>query len=182
MIGTQRAWHITCEKVPSQNGRSLFDWLQTRLVASDAVVVFCDDGAGEMADFISIHETGAGPRIKLYHCKASAEAQAGNRTADLYVVCGQAVKSCVWVRPDQFLVRLRHRAALRSVLGYIKGDETQANRILSQQARQQVQFDMYIVQPGVLKEDRATELSNLLAATRYYMSQGGIDAFGVIGS
>ena len=180
-------WHtagvdITCEKVPSQHGRSLFDWLQTRLVASDAVVVFCDDGAGEMADFIAIHETGAGPRIKLYHCKASAEAQAGNRTADLYVVCGQAVKSCVWVRPDQFLVRLRHRAALRSVLGYIKGDETQANRILSQQARQQVQFDMYIVQPGVQRAERSLDLSNLLAATGYYLSQGGIDTFSIIGS
>jgi hypothetical protein len=68
------------------------------------------------------------------------------------------------------------------VPGYVLGDEAAANRILSQQARQRIQFDMYIVQPGVLKEDRATELSNLLAATRYYMSQGGIDAFGVIGS
>jgi hypothetical protein len=64
----------------------------------------------------------------------------------------------------------------------VLGDEAAANRILSQQARQQIQFDMYIVQPGVLKGGRAADLSNLLAATRYYMSQGGIDVFGVIGS
>ncbi|HTV53746.1 MAG TPA: DEAD/DEAH box helicase family protein, partial [Terriglobia bacterium] len=135
---------ITCEKKPSRNGRSLFNWLQDRLLASEAAVVFCDDGAGEMADFIAIHETPAGPRVKLYHCKASSEAQAGNRTADLYVVCGQAVKSCVWIRPDQFLARLKHRATLRVVQGYIKGNEGEALRILSQQARQQVQFDMHL--------------------------------------
>lgn len=98
------------------------------------------------------------------------------------MVCGQALKSCVWIRPEQFLARLKHRATLRGVPGYVLGDEAAANRILSQQARQQTQFDMYIVQPGVLKEDRAVDLSNLLAATRYYMSQGGIDTFGVIGS
>jgi hypothetical protein len=68
------------------------------------------------------------------------------------------------------------------VLGYIKGDETQANRILSQQARQQVQFDMYIVQPGVQRAERSLDLSNLLAATGYYLSQGGIDTFSIIGS
>ena len=106
----------------------------------------------------------------------------GNRVDDLYIVCGQAVKSCVWIRPEQFLNRLRHRVTLRGVPGYVLGDEAAANRILSQQARQQIQFDMYIVQPGVLKGGRAADLSNLLAATRYYMSQGGIDVFGVIGS
>jgi hypothetical protein len=173
---------ITREKEPSQSGRSLFNWLQDRLLASGASVVFCDDGAGEMADFIAIHETDAGPRVKLFHCKASGGPRPGNRVDDLYVVCGQALKSCVWIRPEQFLARLRHRATLRGVPGYVLGNEAAANRILSQQSRQQTQFDMYIVQPGVLRDDRAVDLSNLLAATRYYMSQGGIDIFGVIGS
>ena len=173
---------ITREKLPSQNGRSIFNWLHDRLSASDATVVFCDDGAGEMADFIAIHETDAGPRVRLYHCKASGAPQAGNRTDDLFVVCGQAIKSGVWVQPDKFLERLRHRATLRSVPGYVKGDAAGASRILAQQARQQVQFDMYIVQPGVMRDARTQDLSNLLAATRYYLAQGGIDTFGVIGS
>ena len=173
---------ITCEKQPSRNGRSLFSWLQDRLLASDAAVVFCDDGAGEISDFISIHETDAGPRVKLYHCKGSGGPLAGNRIADLEVVCSQAVKSCVWIRPDQFLARLRHRATLGSVPGYLKGSEAESVRILSQQARQQVQFDMHIVQPGVMREGRSLAMSNLLAATCYYLSQGGIDNFGVIGS
>lgn len=173
---------IRREKLASPNGRSLFNWLEERLNASDATVVFCDDGAGEMADYIAIHETEAGPRIKLYHCKASGEARAGMRADDLYVVCGQAVKSCVWVGPDQFLDRLRYRESLNSVPGYVKGDEAEVLRILSAQARQQIQFDIYIVQPGVQRDARTVDMSNLLAAAAYYLSQGGIDHFGVIGS
>jgi superfamily II DNA or RNA helicase len=173
---------ITKEK-PSGNGRrSIFEWTEERLIGSDAAVVFCDDGSGEMSDFISLEETAAGPRVKMFHCKASGGPQPGNRVDDLYDVCGQAVKSSVWLRPDQLLARLRHRATLNVVTGYVKGDEESANRILSQQARQQVQFDMYIVQPGVLKEGRTAALSNLLAGAQYYLAQGGIDVFGVIGS
>ena len=97
-------------------------------------------------------------------------------------MCGQAVKSSVWLRPDQLLDRLKHRATLRSVTGYVKGDEETANRVLSQEVRQQVQFEMYIVQPGVMKEERAEDLSNLLAAARYYLVQGGVDVFGIIAS
>jgi hypothetical protein len=41
---------------------------------------------------------------------------------------------------------------------------------------------MYIVQPGVMRDGRAEALSNLLAAARFYLVQGGVDVFGVIGS
>ena len=173
---------ITKEKPSRAGRRSIFEWLQERLLGSTASVVFCDDGTGEMADFIAIHETNAGPRVKMFHCKASNTARPGNRVADLYEVCGQAVKSSVWIRPEPLLSRLHHRNTLPSVTGYVKGDEAAANRILAQQVRQQIQFDMYIVQPGVMREGREIAISNLLAATRHYLAQGGIDIFGVIGS
>ena len=173
---------ITAEKIAAVGHSSIFDWLGARLVASDAGVVFCDDGPGEMADFIAIHETAEGPRVRMYHCKASTAANAGNRVEDLEVVCAQAIKSCVWVRPEQFLTRLRHRVTLRSVPGYQKGDEAIASRILTQQVRQQIQFETYIVQPSVLRNGRSDALSNLLAAARDYLLQGGLYVFGVIGS
>jgi len=88
----------------------------------------------------------------------------------------------VWVRPEQFLTRLRHRVTLRSVPGYQKGDEAIASRILTQQVRQQIQFETYIVQPSVLRNGRSDALSNLLAAARDYLLQGGLYVFGVIGS
>ena len=151
-------------------------------MASDARVVFCDDGTGEMADFIAIHETPEGPRVKMYHCKASELAEPGNRSKDLEIVCAQAIKSCVWVSPEHFQEQLRHRATLSSVPGYYKGDEAVVAEILTPQAQQQIQFDTFIVQPGVLREGRAERLSNMLAAARDFLKEAGVLDFGVIGS
>jgi superfamily II DNA or RNA helicase len=173
---------IISEKVASAGNRSIFDWLKSRLVGSDARVVFCDDGSGEMADFIAIHETPGGPRIKMYHCKASEDPNPGNRSKDLEIVCAQAIKSCVWISPERFLAQLRHRVTLQTVPGYQKGDEATAIAILTPQVQQQIQFDTYIVQPGVMREGRAERMSNLLAAVRDFLSDGGVFSFGVIGS
>jgi len=177
----QAAVDIAKEKPSGDGDRSIFEWLQERLVASSASLVFCDDGSGEMADFITIHPTEKGPRVKLFHCKGSGDRTPGNRVDDLYDVCGQAVKSSVWLKPDHFLNRLKHRATLDSVTGYVKGDEATAHDLLSQENRQQVQFEMYIVQPGVKKEGRTEAVSNILAAARFYLAQV-VDVFGVIGS
>lgn len=173
---------ITKEKPGPGEGRSLFEWLRERLLASDAAVVFCDDGAGEVSDFIAVHETNNGPRVKMFHCKASSRAQAGNRVDDLYEVCGQAVKSSVWIRTEHLLARLKHRTTLASVTGYVKGDEDTVERILDQQNRQQTQFEIFVVQPMVMRTGRHENISNLLAATRDYLLNGGINSFGVIGS
>jgi hypothetical protein len=173
---------ITREKPGPGAGRSIFEWLRERLVQSDAGVVFCDDGSGEMADFIALSETPGGPRVAMFHCKASGGRRPGNRVEDLYEVCGQAVKSSVWMRPDHLLARLRYRGTLASIPGYLKGQEEDAIRMLSLQVRQQVQFDTYIVQPGIRRVGREQRVSDLLAAARSYLVQGGVDRFGVIGS
>jgi hypothetical protein len=173
---------ITSEKTAGVGSISIFDWLRTRLVGSGAVIVFCDDGAGEMADFVAIHQTAGGPRVKMYHCKASGDAAPGNRIKDLEIVCAQAIKSSVWIRPENFLARLRYRATLGSVPGYLKGDEATAALTLAPQVQRHIQFETYIVQPGVLREGRTEPLSNLLAAARDYLADVGINSFGVIGS
>jgi hypothetical protein len=173
---------ITKEKPAPGGERSIFEWLEDRLLASQAEVIFCDDGSGEMADFISMSEADPGPRVAMFHCKKSGRPQPGNRVDDLYEVCGQAVKSCAWIKPELLLNQLQHRVNLRSIRGYIRGDGAAAARILALAGRQQVQFDVFIVQPGLLKEARGADLSNLLAATSHYLIDGGVDKFGAIGS
>lgn len=174
---------ITAEKTATIRGQtSIFDWLKARLIASDARVVFCDDGWGEMADFIAIHESAEGPRVKMYHCKASSEGLAGHRVKDLEVVCSQVIRSYGWCRPAEFLERLKYRVTLPSVPGYQKGDENIATQVLAQQIMRQVQFETCIVQPGLKQAGRTEGLSNLLAAARDYVSVGGVTAFRVIGS
>jgi hypothetical protein len=66
---------IVAEKIATAGRLSIFDWLKARLLASDATVVFCDDGAGEMADFIAIFETENGPSVKMFHCPSWAESK-----------------------------------------------------------------------------------------------------------
>jgi superfamily II DNA or RNA helicase len=162
---------------------SIFDWTAARLLASPASVVFCDHGAGEISDFISLEETARGPLVSLYHCKGSDAATPGNRVEDLYEVCGQAVKSSIWLKADLLLLRMKHRARLPSIKGYIKGDAIEAERILNLQSRQQVQFEIYIVQPGVMMTDRREDLSQILGATKHYLvAMGGVESFRVIGS
>jgi superfamily II DNA or RNA helicase len=173
---------IAKEKHDGVGARSIFEWLEERLKTLTADVIFCDDGTGEVADFITIEDTTAGTRVKLFHCKASGKQRAGNRVDDLYEVCGQAVKSCVWLRAEALLIRMKHRVALSSVRGYLKGNEADAARLLSIGSRQQIQFEIYIVQPGVMRDNRGQNISNLLAATRDYLVQGGTDVFGIIGS
>ena len=48
---------------------------------------------------------------------------------------------------------------LASVTGFLRGDAAEAARILGLQLRQQVQFEIYIVQPGVVKDGRRDYLS-----------------------
>lgn len=172
--------NIQKEKPDGVGQRSIFEWLQERLVASPATVVFCDDGSGEIADFIALEETAAGQHVKMYHCKKSGAAQPGDRVDDLYEVAGQAVKSSMWLRPDELLEQLRYRASLPSIIGYLKGDEATASRLLGPEARRDLQFEIYIVQPGIHRDGRAERISQLLAAVDGHLLQGGVDRFGVI--
>ena len=112
--------------------------------------------------------------------RTSGGDNAGNRVEDLEEVCAQAIKSCVWLLPDQFLDRLRYRRTLASILGYQKGTEADAVRILTERP-QQIQFRVHIVQPGVVREGRTDAISNLLAAARNYLI-GSVNEFRVLGS
>jgi hypothetical protein len=56
------------------------------------------------------------------------------------------------------------------------------DRYLRPQAQQHIQFDTFIVQPGVVREGRAERLSNMLAAARDFLKEAGVFDFGVIGS
>ena len=62
----------------------------------DNDVVFDDDGAGEIADIVTLKVSGDNLLVNLFHCKYSKSETAGVRVGDLYEVCGQAQKSVFW--------------------------------------------------------------------------------------
>lgn len=59
-------------------------------------IIFDDDGAGEVADIVTIKEVDGHIYFEFYHCKYSTEDTPGARVGDLYAVCGQAEKSIKW--------------------------------------------------------------------------------------
>src|SRR5690606_25812370 len=52
--------------------RSLFEYVEGVLLAGPSEVVFIDDGAGEIADYVSIEAQGPRVNVTLFHCKAAS--------------------------------------------------------------------------------------------------------------
>jgi superfamily II DNA or RNA helicase len=167
----------------SGSARSLFEWLQARLEQSDARVIFNDDDAGEIADFVTIRSVQAGHAdVVFYHCKAAGDLPVpGERVGDLYEVTGQAVKS----------LRLTDKAGLRQHIvrrtistkagkaRFVKGTEQDVEELL----RDGVvgSFEIVIVQPGVGGKP-PKKISSLLAAANAYIVGAQIKPLRVIGS
>lgn len=76
------------------------------------VWVFCDDDAGEVADFVHIHLPPAGvPEICLVHIKGARSASPGREmvAGPFEVVCGQAVKNVRYIDAGILADRIAHR-------------------------------------------------------------------------
>lgn len=146
-------------------GNSLFEWLERRIVASDAVVVFCDDDAAEMADYITLAQRGDRVDVEFYHCKASSKAAAGQRQADFFEVCGQSVRTRRWFDTAKLLRQMRHRSQNKPER-YCKGLHADAERLL---ALAPGKWRVNIVQPGLDGSELSAEISHLLASTDSFL-------------
>ncbi|MDX8122179.1 hypothetical protein SKZ59_10370 [Janthinobacterium sp. GMG2] len=111
----------------STTDRSLFSWfvrtlndpneaakmgLEPLQLGSRDVWIFCDDDAGEVADFVHVFAPPVGiPKITLIHIKgAHSESAAREMVAGPYeVVCGQAVKNLRYLTAERLIDRLEKR-------------------------------------------------------------------------
>jgi hypothetical protein len=59
-------------------------------------VLLDDDRANQAADLVGLEVVGGELHITLVHCKFSSESTPGARVADLYELCGQAMRSAKW--------------------------------------------------------------------------------------
>jgi superfamily II DNA or RNA helicase len=142
------------------------------LLLSTSTVLFDDDDAGEIADVIEIIVDQQEVLIRLYHCKYSAGDEPGMRVGDLYVVCGQAVKSSKVVNyPAALLQRLEHR---ESILGgrptrFERGNIGQLRKLRRRADRFRWRFEIAIVQPGLSRSELTAEAATILAAADSYV-------------
>ena len=161
----------------------------------DYVMIVDDDGKGEAADIVAIRLVGdlSSPEridVEFYHCKYSQKATPGRRIADLYEVCGQAHKSVSWMsspekRTDLFTHLLR-REALRNESGgtsrYEVGDGEMLQTIREMSRICPVNLKIFIVQPGVSKQDVSQEQLLLIGVTENYLLETYQLPFDVIAS
>lgn len=156
-------------------------------------VIFDDDGAGELADVVTVHvvgglDTPTKIEIGLYHCKYSQEANPGHRLQDLYEVCGQAQKSIWWaaspLKKADLLTHLMRRESLRvdraRPTRFERGsiDTLQTIREIAHVVP--VSLTVAIVQPGVSKSQISNDQLQLLGVTENYLGEMYQLAFRVI--
>ena len=169
----------------SQGEERRRDSIQFRLISKlkangGYTVLFDDDGSGEAADVVGIRvEEGATPKrihVEFYHCKYSKQAP-GNRIDDLYVVCGQAQKSLMWLynkekRTDLFahlLKREAKRVDRGATTRFEVGDKSALAEIREMSRRFEIRLSVWVVQPGISKSAIGEAPRVLLGVTERYL-------------
>ena len=159
--------------------QSIHAWLQTRLANGSADIVLYDHRAGECADFLAVGTDANGrPTIDLYHCKASGEERQGDRVADAYEVCGQAVKSAKFRNKRRLIKHLKKRVAAGST--FVKGTMAELIAGIEPHPRYEIPIGVYVVQPGMTRGAMSPKIASLLMAVNRGLVSVGCQPLRVI--
>ena len=144
------------------------------LVATDKYcVIFDDDGAGEIADIVSIIDGADKISIQFYHCKYAHGDNPGARVADLYEVCGQAEKSVKWCQePPTIIDRLMKRESSRAQSGGTRfeiGNLRKLREIKNKMRVFPAKIEIFIVQPGIDSKVVTDDMLRILSGTASYL-------------
>lgn len=160
------------EKRPDSVQRRVIDVLLADGEAYD--LVFDDDGAGEIADVVTLRATEGLVQVTLHHCKYSSAERPGARVKDLYEVCGQAQKSARWRdRPSRMFTHMLKREKLRLDKGqssrFEQGTAAFLKKLKASWQDYRYEFDVRIVQPGLSRAAVTEEGLHLLASVETYL-------------
>lgn len=175
-------------KSESQKPEKRPDSIQYRLIEelrkkNSYQIIFDDDDAGEAADVVTMRlDDPLNPRvlhIEFYHCKFSVGDKPGGRVDDLYVVCGQAQRSIVWLhnrdRKKDLFDHLLKREARRLDRGkssrFEVGDEAGLIRYRDLSKRLEVKLAVFAVQPGVSRALVSESQLTLLAVVENFLAE-----------
>jgi superfamily II DNA or RNA helicase len=170
---------IQVEFGPCAPKHCIHDWLGSYLTNSVSEIVVYDHRAGECADYIAIGlDTDQRIAIDFYHCKASGGPRPGDRVADAYEVCGQAIKSAKFRNRRQLVKHLRDRLAGGSRL--VKGNTDVLLDLLGGDPRYELPLRVHMVQPGISQERLTPKIGGLLAAVNRALVSVGCKSVGLI--
>jgi superfamily II DNA or RNA helicase len=152
-------------------------------------IIFDDDGSGEIADIITLKIEDDKINVALYHLKYAIDGVASRQIKNLYEVCGQAQKSINWrfKKGKEFLEHLLRRESLRTSRNqdsrFELGDEQKLIKILDLVNNKiPLEFEIYIVQPGISKQNISEQQLTLLGVAETYLMDRALTKLKVIGS
>jgi len=155
----------------------------------EADLIYDDDYSGEIADIVTIKQYDEYINIQLYHLKFAKSGKVSQRVDDLYEVCGQAVKSANWKfkEPKEFFEHLLRRETKKrkgKSCSRIELGSKEKITYLKELARKKypVEFEIFIVQPGLSNRNPSVEQLTLLAVANSYMKGKANISLTVIGS
>lgn len=154
---------------------SIHTYLKDQLSKEAHTVVVYDDDTGEVADFVIIDDSDREVRFTFYHAKASGGANPGQRVADVYEVCGQAVKSIRWtLSPTVLVERLLSRSRGREDERMVVGEREGLKVILEAVQKKKVSYEIVIVQPGISQARMTPDNISLpLASADFFITESG---------
>jgi superfamily II DNA or RNA helicase len=145
------------------------------LIEDENDLVFNDDDPNEISDVIGLKRTDEKILVSLYHCKFANNVTPNGSIDNFYDVCGQAVKAIRKIENQQaFFQRLKHRENGKGKRGktrIVKGDYTLLNSFQSQAKMLRVEFEAYIVQPGLSKAKITDDIRILLGSSELLLKQ-----------
>lgn len=150
-------------------------------------VLIDDDRSGEAADLVGLRVQDGDLIVTLVHCKFSTKDKPGGRLADLYEVCGQAMRGARWRDKGAIplIDHLRRRVALyerrTGVTAFEVGDREKLHRIREQAPRLFPRLETLVVQPGLSVAQSTNEQLRLIAGAASYVgavTKGGFQVYG----
>ena len=174
-----RTWDWTGVNIrkESQGETKEPDSIQYRVIQDlkreNYTVIFDDDASGEAADVVAILTEDKSITVDLFHCKFSLEDEPGARIKDLYEVCGQAQKCVHWMdNPTDLFRHLLRREKRRENMGgsrFERGGQAELLRLTEMSRLLPVNLRIYIVQPGLSKQQASVDQLELLSVTESYL-------------
>ena len=152
---------------PAPGKRNILSYLEDRLRDGEDQIVFLDDSAGEIADFLTIHLTEDLATVRLYHAKKAHGKDA--TLSDAQVVCAQVVKSVIWVNNKNLFSQVEYRIANTKKSRFVSGDIEKLKELLESMKAVKTRYEIVIVQPGFQKASLSNEIGHILAAANDYI-------------
>lgn len=179
--------NIWKESMGKEGDRTTVQWRSYEEIQNQYDVVINDDGSGEAADLIGLKVVDDQIFLGLIHCKYSGGDAPGARVGDLYEVCGQAQKSIQWkhLGLPRLYNHLRHREKIwkeSNASRFLKGALSDLANIKRRARTAPVRLQVYIVQPGLKKDEITPQMLKILAGTDLYLQKTAQAEFVVVGS